>query len=229
MASSLDSPVRESALEHRALGELDLQHDGLQTAFLGELLDGLAADCRAAAAPPRRSRRSAPASQPASRQRAASSITRSSTNSPIGTMRPVSSAMPMKRAGATKPCGRMFPAHQRLERHHAVGFDVDDRLVVHVELLLLERRAQARLDGHAFLQLAVHDGLKSWKLLRPRSLAWYIAVSDWRSSSPRSCRRADTGSRRCWRWSRAAAVDDDRRAQRFVDARGGLVDLVACS
>ena len=29
-------------------------------------------------------------------------------------------------------------------------------------------------------------GLKSWKLLRPRSLAWYIAVSEWRSSSPMS-------------------------------------------
>jgi hypothetical protein len=41
---------------------------------------------------------------PEREQRAASSITRSSTNAPIGTMSPVSSATPMKRPGATKPC-----------------------------------------------------------------------------------------------------------------------------
>src|SRR5689334_5091133 len=52
---------------------------------------------------------------------------------------------------------RMFPAHQRFEAHHTVRFDVDDRLIVHVELLLLDGGAQTRFDGNALFQLLVHD------------------------------------------------------------------------
>ncbi len=55
--------------------------------------------------------------------------------------------------------GRMFPTHQRFEGHDAAGLDVDQRLIVHVELALrFQRGAQARFDGDALLQLAVHHG-----------------------------------------------------------------------
>src|SRR6185312_498596 len=50
----------------------------------------------------------------------------------------------------------MAPAQKRLERYHPMRFDIDDRLVMHIELLALQRRAQARLDRDALLQSALH-------------------------------------------------------------------------
>jgi len=72
----------------------------------------------------------------------------------------------------------MLPAQQRLQRHDTVRFHVDDRLIVHVELPLCS--AVRRLDSMAMRSLSLRSmpGLKSWKLLRPRSFAWYIAVSE---------------------------------------------------
>ncbi len=89
--------------------------------------------------------------------------------------------------------------------------------------------AARRLDSMAIRSFSFRSmpGLKSWKLLRPRSFAWYMAVSEWRSSSPISL------PSRGYRLTPMLTVVTSGRPstitgapKRFVDATGGLVDLV---
>ena len=121
----------------------------------------------------------------------------------------------------------MLPAHQRLERHDAIGLDVDHRLVVHVELLLLERRAQARLDGHALLQLAIHRRVEELEVVAAailRLIHRRVRLTQQLADS-RAIARAKAHADADGRHERAA-VDDDGRIQRFIDPARGLVDLL---
>src|SRR5882762_9475450 len=121
---------------------------------------------------------------------------------------------------------RMLPAQQRLQRHDTVRFHVDDRLIVHVELPALQRGAQARLDGDALFEPAVHAGAEELEVVAaavfrlvhrrvgvPQQLTHVDAVV-------RIQRHADTHGRH-----QRTAVDDHGGAERVVDALGCLVDL----
>ena len=128
--------------------------------------------------------------------------------------------------GPHVPMARVLPAQQRLQRHDVLRFDIDDRLIVHVELPALQRGAQARLDGDALLEPAVHAGAEDLEVVAaavlrlvhrrigvPQQLAHVDAIV-------RIQRHADTHGRH-----QRAAVHDHGRAERLVDALGGLVDL----
>jgi hypothetical protein len=121
----------------------------------------------------------------------------------------------------------MLPAQQRLHARHVVTFDIDDRLIVNVELLLLDGGTQARFDGDALLQLAVHAGAEELKVISAailrlihggvgvaqqladiRAIAWIQADTDTHRGDER------------------AAIHDHGRAERFVDPTGSFVDVV---
>src|SRR5205807_6961262 len=53
---------------------------------------------------------------------------------------------------------RMLPAHQRLDRDDAAAREIDLRLVMQLELLLADRRAQRVLQLDAVERLARHVG-----------------------------------------------------------------------
>ena len=71
------------------------------------------------------------------------------THSPIGTMRPSSSATKMKSFGKTSPFCGSFQRMQRLHPGDAPGGDLHLRLVAQEELLVLDRLAQPALDLQA--------------------------------------------------------------------------------
>ena len=102
----------------------------------------------------------------------------SSTHSPMGTMRPLSSAMGMKRAGEIWPALRTVPAQERLGRDHAARGQLDDRLVGERQLTALEGAAEAVLQ----LEVVQHVDCCS---TRPRR------------SGTRSGRSSSTGTWRC--------------------------------
>ena len=66
----------------------------------------------------------------------------SSTQCPIGTIAPVSSASGMNTSGGTGPRRGWCHRQQRLERRRSAGAQLDDRLVVHRELAAVERVEQ---------------------------------------------------------------------------------------
>ena len=57
-----------------------------------------------------------------------------------------------------EPAGRVLPAHERLERHDAVLGERDDRLVLHDELVVLQRAAQVGLELEPGDRRRVHLG-----------------------------------------------------------------------
>ncbi len=67
-----------------------------------------------------------------------------STQRPIGTISPVSSANGMKSPGGDEPALGVVPAQQRLHARDAAVGEADDRLVVQLELAAVERRAAGR-------------------------------------------------------------------------------------
>ena len=64
---------------------------------------------------------------------------RCSTQRPIGTIRPVSSASGMNSTGGIVPRVGCVPAQQRLDAVDRAAGEADDRLVVHRELAVVER------------------------------------------------------------------------------------------
>ena len=60
---------------------------------------------------------------------------------------------------------RILPANERLECHDPLRFDVENRLVVHVELSELERRPQARFQVHPLVEFAIHDGAENLEVV----------------------------------------------------------------
>ena len=72
----------------------------------------------------------------------------------------------------------MLPADQGFGAGNLSRLEIDFRLVMEQELLSLEGAAQAALRGIAARRPSdSFPRLKNWKLLRPFSLAWYMAVS----------------------------------------------------
>ena len=76
-------------------------------------------------------------------------------HSPSCTMMPLSSASGMKVAGGDHAEARMMPAHQRLEAGD-LAVDMRLRLVVQLELVAHDGRAQILLQRALFAQLLVH-------------------------------------------------------------------------
>ena len=109
-----------------------------------------------------------------------------STQAPISTISPVSSAIGMKSTGAIIPRVGMMPAQQRLERADAIDVEVEQRLKMELELsfvqcakrrsLSIRRRSCARWFSCSS---------KKQKVPRPSSLARYSARSACLSSAPR--------------------------------------------
>ena len=64
----------------------------------------------------------------------------------MSTMSPFSSAIGMKSFGRHEPAGRVLPAHERFEGDDAVLGERHDRLVLHHELVVLQRAAQVGLE-----------------------------------------------------------------------------------
>ena len=79
-----------------------------------------------------------------------------STHSPIGTIRPVSSAIGMKSAGEINAALGMMPADKRLAAGDLTGFDVDDRLVIDLELAVDDGLAKLEFEFAARLDTGVH-------------------------------------------------------------------------
>ena len=122
---------------------------------------------------------------------------------------------------------RVLPAQQRLERHHALGLDVDDRLVVHVELPRGQRRAQRRLDRDALLQALVHAGAEELEVVAAAILGLVhggVGVAQ-QLAHVRTIVRVERNPD-AHRGHERAAVHHHRRRERVVDAAGGLAHLV---
>ena len=116
--------------------------------------------------------------------RASCAQTRSSTHTPIGTIRPFSSAMEMKSFGAISAAQRVIPAQQRLEAGDFAGAQRDDGLIDDAELFALDGAAQVRLQSASARRPArACGGRRSRSVALPRSLARYIAVSASRSTA----------------------------------------------
>ena len=92
-------------------------------------------------------------------QDAASRQASRSTHSPIGRMRPLSSAIGMNVAGRDHAAGRVMPAHQRLEADDLAA-DPGLRLIVEHELAVRNGRAQLLLERAPLAQALVHVGLE---------------------------------------------------------------------
>ena len=77
------------------------------------------------------------------------------TQAPIGTMSPVSSATGMKSAGEICPRVGWFQRIKRLERANAIVLEVEQGLIVELELVALDCRAQVGLELAALLRALV--------------------------------------------------------------------------
>jgi hypothetical protein len=64
----------------------------------------------------------------------------------------------------------MLPAHQRLEARHAAEVEVDDRLVVEHELLVLDRPLELLAAVEPCQRVHVHVGGVDGELVRPAAL-----------------------------------------------------------
>ena len=164
---------------------------------------------------------------PCSRHWVMSLPMRSSTNWPMGMMRPVSSATSMKCSGDMIALRRMLPAQQRLEAGDAPRMNVDDGLVVHVELVELERDAQGRFDGHAFLERTVHLRREHLEVVSAQILRLVhrrVRVLEQLAHGGAVAReQADADAHG---GHQRAAVDHHRRGQHLVDARRGDADFI---
>ena len=83
-----------------------------------------------------------------------------STQLPIGTISPVSSAIGMNSVGCQQPAVGVSPAQQRLEPDELLGHELDQRLVVQLELVALDRVAQVALDRHPLDQTTAQRGVE---------------------------------------------------------------------
>ena len=93
-------------------------------------------------------------------QAIASAHARLRTKAPSGAMSPHSSATGMNSAGETNPssgCGQRTSASAPVI---SPVCEVDERLIMHLEVALGERRAQVRLHAPARLHACVHLGLE---------------------------------------------------------------------
>ena len=88
--------------------------------------------------------------------------------------------------GQQQSPARVPPAHERLDAQYRLVLQVDDRLVVHREVLVGVLQGGAQLGLHVQAVQGTRRSASSWtsNLLRPRRFARYIAVSASRSSRP---------------------------------------------
>ena len=168
------------------------------------------------------------ATRTSSGQRAAWRQASRTTHAPIGTIRPVSSAIGMKSAGETRPRVGMVPADQRLERADAVVLEVEQRLVIELELAALDREAQVGFELAALPAPAVEALLEESVGAAPGFLGaverevgvaqQVVGVAAVRGRDG----DADAGRRR-----ELVAVDDERLGHGLEDPAGEPVDRVA--
>ena len=84
----------------------------------------------------------------------------SSTQRPIGTISPLSSASGMNVVGEDDAPLGMAPAQQRLDPDRALGAQVERRLVDEEQLLALERLDEVHLEPEAVLRRRLHAGFE---------------------------------------------------------------------
>ena len=84
----------------------------------------------------------------------------SCTQRPIGSIRPLSSAIGTKSPGSSRPRSGWSPAHQRLEAGDLAAAQGDQRLVVERQLVALERLAQLALDLEPAQRPGPHLGVE---------------------------------------------------------------------
>ena len=142
---------RFAAFEEDRFGDLDLEPVGSEAA-VGERAAGW---FRCSAPRWNCTGETLTATRTCSGQPAACAQASRTTQAPIGTMSPVSSAIGMKSAGEILPARRMVPAQQRLERANAVVLEVEQRLVVELELIALDREAKVGFELTALLRALV--------------------------------------------------------------------------
>ena len=75
----------------------------------------------------------------------------------MGSIRPVSSASGMNRSGLTRLPPWLDPADQRLGTDAAAALQVDNRLVIDLELVLLQALLQFTLQGKTTMEQAQHE------------------------------------------------------------------------
>ena len=143
--------------QQRALGDLDLEAPAGKAAR-GERLGDRCDQLRAVLELPRRyvdrdRHLVGPTGSPAGRPSR-------STQSPKGTIRPISSARGMKIHRLDEAALGVPPAEQRLEAHQCVAVEVDLRLVVELQLPQRERLAEVDLHRPAGHRPFVHRGLE---------------------------------------------------------------------
>ena len=76
----------------------------------------------------------------------------------------------MNSSGEIRPHSLVGPAQQRLARDHAAVGDRDDRLVVDLELVSLERVAQIALDAEPTIHLDAQVGVEDREAVAPDRL-----------------------------------------------------------
>ena len=149
-------------VEQHALGELEGQARRFEARRPKHALDRRRRDRAPRAGAPRRSR--SPSSAPSRcRRRPTRTSWRhaaSSTNSPIGTMRPVCSARLMNSIGSIMPRSQWRQRTSASKPRGVERRELDDRLVVHLHLAALERVAQVGDQRGALDDLAVHVGFE---------------------------------------------------------------------
>ena len=137
------------------------------------------------------------------------------TQSPIGFIRPVSSASGIKSTGEIIPRCGMSPSDQRFDAGHLPGLDVDDGMIVQLELFVRQRVAQldlvgaacARLHAHSILEKSVGVAALGLRLIE-REIGVFHQLIHVRAVFGRQ-RDADTG----------ADIDDDGRRDRKAPPR----------
>ncbi len=213
-------------LEHRTLGQFQLQHRGLDVVLARELLDRLrqigALQLNRRDVDRDRHRR-APALAPANQ------ILHDTLQDEVAYRHDETRFLGHgdKALGGHEAMCRVLPPQQRLHSEHVVGLDIDDRLIVNVELVVLHGHAQARLDRHPLLQLAVHRGVEELIVVTPavlglihgrvrvpEQLAHVVAVAR---------EHADANAHRGYQ---RTAVYDYGVGESFVDAAGGVEHLL---
>ena len=115
------------------------------------------------------------------------------TQRPIGTISRDSSATGMKDSGATRPRLGVVPAQQRFHGDDRSVAQLDDRLVVELELLALDRAPQVVLDLHVLDHAGAHhlvEDLVATAAMLLGAVEGRIGVPDQRLAAPRCPRRS---------------------------------------
>ena len=163
-----------------AFGQFDFEITRFESGLPQHIRDRLGEIVLAKLPQRRRSPRPRTAAMPASCHALFCAQAVRSTHLPIGAIRPISSAIGMKRVGGTISCSDTLPANQRFGTDDTPCAHVDARLIVQLELLTLERAAQLVLQLESLRDQRVQLGGEELEVV--------ATLSPWRDTWP--CRHA---------------------------------------